>query len=61
MPVFTYITLAILLVLDFIYLKPLTSGKGFLIVLAGIPVYLIWSRVAARRLEQDRTTPFPRS
>ena len=48
LPVVTYITLAILLVLDFIYLKPLTSGKGFLIVLAGIPVYLIWSRVAAR-------------
>ena len=47
-PVVTYVTLAILLVLDFIYLKPLTSGKGFLIVLAGIPVYLIWSRVAAR-------------
>jgi basic amino acid/polyamine antiporter, APA family len=48
LPVVTYITLAILLVLDFIYLKPMTSGKGFLIVLAGIPVYLIWSRLAAR-------------
>ena len=35
--------------LDFIYLKPLTSGKGYLIVLAGIPVYLIWSRLAAAR------------
>ena len=54
LPVVTYITLAILLVLDFIYLKPLTSGKGFLIVLTGIPVYLIWSRVAARRREQDQ-------
>ena len=43
-PVLIYIGLALLLVLDFIYLKPLTSGKGFLIVLAGIPVYLIWSR-----------------
>ena len=43
LPVITYITLAILLVLDFIYLRPTTSGKGFLIVLAGIPVYLIWS------------------
>ena len=39
-----YIGLALLLILDFIYLKPLTSGKGYLIVLAGIPVYLVWSR-----------------
>jgi APA family basic amino acid/polyamine antiporter len=36
-------------VLDFIYLRPWTSGKGYLIVLAGIPVYLVWSRVAAAR------------
>ena len=43
-PVLIYIGLALLLVLDFIYLKPLTSGKGYLIVLAGIPVYLVWSR-----------------
>ena len=34
-----------LLVLAFIYLKVWTSGKGFLIVLAGIPVYLVWSRL----------------
>ncbi len=53
-PVLIYIRLAILLVLDFIYLKPATSGKGFLIVLAGIPVYLIWSRVAGRAPEPDR-------
>jgi basic amino acid/polyamine antiporter, APA family len=53
-PVFIYIALAILLVLDFIYLKPLTSGKGYLIVLAGIPVYLIWSRLSARARDQDR-------
>ncbi len=45
-PVLIYISLALLLILDFIYLKPLTSGKGYLIVLAGIPVYLIWSRRA---------------
>jgi APA family basic amino acid/polyamine antiporter len=44
-----YIALALLLVLDFVYLKPRTSGKGFLIVLAGIPVYLVWSRLAAAR------------
>jgi APA family basic amino acid/polyamine antiporter len=56
LPVFAYITLAILLVLDFIYLKPLTSGKGFLIVLAGIPVYVIWSRLAGRVRELDSVT-----
>jgi basic amino acid/polyamine antiporter, APA family len=61
LPVFTYITLAILLVLDFIYLKPLTSGKGFLIVLAGIPVYVIWSRVAARGRAQESGSAGPRS
>ncbi len=42
-PVLIYIGLALLLMIDFIYLKPLTSGKGYLIVLAGIPVYLLWS------------------
>jgi APA family basic amino acid/polyamine antiporter len=47
-PVFVYITLAILLVLDFIYLRTKTSGKGFVIVLAGIPVYFVWSRLARR-------------
>ncbi|MFI5460648.1 MAG: APC family permease [Isosphaerales bacterium] len=49
LPALIYIGLAVLLVLDFIYLKPATSGIGFLIVLAGIPVYLIWSRLAASR------------
>ena len=61
LPVFVYITLAVLLVLDFIYLKPTTSGKGFLIVLAGIPVYLIWSRVAVRARERERTAAGPSS
>jgi APA family basic amino acid/polyamine antiporter len=49
LPALIYIGLALCLVLDFIYLKPSTSGIGFLIVLAGIPVYLVWSRLAARR------------
>jgi APA family basic amino acid/polyamine antiporter len=49
LPILIYIGLALLLVLDFVYLKPSTSGKGFLIVLAGIPVYLIWSRLASAR------------
>lgn len=41
-PSVIYIVLAVFLVLDFIYLKTKTSGIGFLILLAGIPVYLIW-------------------
>jgi APA family basic amino acid/polyamine antiporter len=44
-----YITIAVLLVLDFVFLAPETSGIGFLIVLTGIPVYLVWSRAAASR------------
>ncbi len=47
-PVLIYLGLALLLVLDFIYLKPLRAGMGYLIVLAGIPVYLVWSQLAAR-------------
>jgi APA family basic amino acid/polyamine antiporter len=54
-PVLIYIGLALLLMLDFIYLKPLTSGKGYLIVLAGIPVYLVWSRLAAARSASTTT------
>ncbi len=54
LPVLIYIGLALLLVLDFIYLKPSTSGNGFLIVLAGIPVYLIWSRLAEPCTERHR-------
>ena len=50
MPALIYIGLAVLLILDLIYLAPRTSGIGFLIILAGIPVYLVWSR---------RGTPHP--
>jgi APA family basic amino acid/polyamine antiporter len=42
-----YILLAALLIFDLVYLKLRTSGIGFLIVLTGIPVYLIWRRSAA--------------
>jgi APA family basic amino acid/polyamine antiporter len=45
LPNLVYIVLGLALVLDFIYLKPSTSGKGYLIMLAGIPVYLIWTRL----------------
>ena len=41
-PALIYIGLAVFLVLDFIYLRTKTSGIGFLILLAGIPVYLVW-------------------
>jgi APA family basic amino acid/polyamine antiporter len=39
-----YILLATLLIFDLVWLAPLTSGKGVLIVLTGFPVYLIWRR-----------------
>jgi APA family basic amino acid/polyamine antiporter len=48
-PALIYIGLAVLLVLDFVFLAPETSGIGFLIVLTGIPVYWIWARTAASR------------
>lgn len=46
LPALVYMGLAVLLVLDFIYLAPETSGIGYLIVLTGIPVYFFWSRAA---------------
>jgi APA family basic amino acid/polyamine antiporter len=49
LPALIYIGFALLLIVDFIYLKPQTSGIGYLIVLAGIPVYVIWSRLAKAR------------
>ena len=42
-----YILLAVLLVIDLAYLTPKTSGIGYLLVLAGIPVYLIWRKRGA--------------
>lgn len=39
-----YIALAALLVIDLAYLTPRTSGIGYLIVLTGIPVYLVWRK-----------------
>jgi len=49
LPALIYISLALLLIVDFVYLKPRTSGIGYLIVLAGIPVYVLWSRLAKAR------------
>ena len=56
-PALIYIGLASALVLDFLALAPKTSGIGFLIVLAGLPVYFAWSRLArtkAARMTEDR-------
>ncbi|MBA3439654.1 MAG: amino acid permease [Pyrinomonadaceae bacterium] len=39
-----YLLLALLLVVDLGYLAPTTSGLGYLLVLTGIPVYLLWRR-----------------
>jgi APA family basic amino acid/polyamine antiporter len=44
-----YILLALLLVIDLAFLKPTTSGIGYLLVLTGIPVFLIWRRNAASK------------
>jgi APA family basic amino acid/polyamine antiporter len=39
-----YIMLALLLILDLAYTTFLTAGIGYLIVLTGLPVYLIWRK-----------------
>ncbi|MBA3768442.1 MAG: APC family permease, partial [Acidobacteria bacterium] len=44
-----YIALATLLIVDLVWLAPTTSGIGFLIVLTGFPVYLIWRKNASLR------------
>ena len=49
-----YIGLAVLIVLDLAYLAPSTSGIGYLLVLTGIPVYLVWRRNAKDEGSQNR-------
>jgi APA family basic amino acid/polyamine antiporter len=49
-----YILLAALLVVDLAYLTPETSGIGYLLVLTGLPVYLVWRRSAARHEAQGK-------
>ncbi|HEX6368314.1 MAG TPA: amino acid permease [Longimicrobium sp.] len=39
-----YLVIAALLVLDLAWLAPQTSGMGYLLVLTGVPVYLLWRR-----------------
>src|SRR2546423_1262544 len=41
-----YILIALLLIIDLAYLTPTTSGIGYILVLIGIPAYLIWKRRA---------------
>ena len=41
-----YIAIALFFVIDLGYLAPRTSGVGYLIVLTGLPAYLIWRRQA---------------
>lgn len=48
LPALIYMALAVLLVLDFVYLAPETSGIGYLIVLTGIPVYFVWALASKR-------------
>jgi APA family basic amino acid/polyamine antiporter len=43
--------LAVLLIADLAWLAPATSGIGILIVLSGVPVYLLWRKSAVRRAE----------
>jgi APA family basic amino acid/polyamine antiporter len=45
----TYISLALLLVIDLALLKAQTSGIGYLLVLSGIPIYFIWRKRAVPR------------
>jgi APA family basic amino acid/polyamine antiporter len=42
-----YLAVDLLLVIDLSYLTPGTSGIGYLLVLAGVPVYFLWRRFAA--------------
>ena len=42
-----------LLIADLAYLAPATAGVGYLLVLSGIPVYLLWRWWAARNRALD--------
>ncbi len=48
-PPLIYISMVALLILDFAYLAPATSGMGYLLALSGIPVYFIWRARAGQR------------
>ncbi len=44
-----YILAALAIAVDLLILKPKFSGRGVAIVLIGIPVYIIWKKMTARR------------
>jgi APA family basic amino acid/polyamine antiporter len=44
-----YLILSTLLILDLAYLAPTTSGIGYLLVLTGVPAYMVWRRHLSRR------------
>lgn len=48
LPAIIYLTLSILLIVVLVALTPGTCGIGALIVLAGLPVYIIWSRLGGK-------------
>ena len=48
-----YIAMAVAVVLDLAYLAPYTAGIGSLLVLTGIPAYLIWRKSAAAQSVSD--------
>jgi len=52
---FIYIVLALLVIIDLAYLAPRTAGIGYLLVLTGIPAYLIWRRSAASNPASTRS------
>ena len=55
-----YISVATLLILDLAYLAPATSGIGCLLVLSGVPVYLIWRGRVDQRFALVQSTDEPR-
>lgn len=56
LPLFFYLTVASLLVADFIYLGPKTAGIGYAIALTGIPVY--WLRSLTRKSSRPEPESF---
>lgn len=48
-----YIAMAVTIILDLAYLAPYTAGIGSLLVLTGIPAYLIWRKSAAAQSVSD--------
>jgi APA family basic amino acid/polyamine antiporter len=46
-----YIAMALTVIVDLAYLAPYTAGIGSLLVLTGIPAYLVWRRSASKNAE----------